>query len=44
MQADIVAVNGDISTLGDENWVNGMINVRFRQESVLWYPTNTYAQ
>lgn len=44
MQADIVAVNGDVSTLGDENWVNGMINVRFRQENVLWYPANTYAQ
>ncbi|MDQ0652100.1 hypothetical protein [Pseudomonas cedrina] len=44
MQADIVAVGGDVSTLGDPNWVNGMINVRFRQENVRWYPANTYAE
>lgn len=44
MQADIVAVNGDVSTLGDPNWVSGMINVRFRQENVRWYPANTYAE
>ncbi|PLP95762.1 hypothetical protein CYD26_01690 [Pseudomonas sp. FFUP_PS_473] len=44
MQADIVAVNGDVSTLGNPNWVNGMINVRFRQENVRWYPAGTYAE
>jgi hypothetical protein len=43
MQAEILAVNGDVSTLGDPNWVKGMINVRFRQENVRWYPADTYA-
>jgi hypothetical protein len=44
MQADIVAVGGEISTLGDQNWVDGMINIRFRQENVRWYPADTYAE
>lgn len=44
MQADIEAVGGDVSALGDPDWVNGMINVRFRQENVRWYPTDTYAE
>ncbi|RON69682.1 hypothetical protein [Pseudomonas fluorescens] len=43
MQAEIVAVGGNISALGDPDWVSGMINVRFRQENVRWYPADTYA-
>ncbi|MNO38648.1 hypothetical protein D3C76_287550 [compost metagenome] len=44
MQADILAVGGDVSTLGNSSWVNGMINIRFRQENVRWYPAGTYAE
>jgi len=44
MRADIAAVSGDVSKLGDPNWVSGMINVRFRQENVRWYPADTYAE
>ncbi|MGR4042375.1 hypothetical protein [Pseudomonas sp. 910_21] len=44
MQNDIVKVDGDVSKLGDPDWVNGMINVRFRQENVRWYPAGTYAE
>lgn len=44
MRADILAVKGDVSKLGDSNWVSDIINVRFRQENIRWYPANTYAK
>lgn len=44
MHADILAVDGDLTVLGNPEWVSGMINVRFRQENVRWYEKDTYAQ
>lgn len=44
MRSEIMAVGGDITVLGDPQWVDGIINVRFRQENVRWYPAGTYAQ
>ncbi len=44
MQAEIEAVNGDISTLGNPDWVSSIINIRFRQDNVRWYPAETYAE
>lgn len=44
MRSEIDAVGGTATVLGDPWWVSGMLNVRFRQENVHWFPADTFAK
>lgn len=43
MHKEILDIDGDVSALGSSDWVDGVINVRFRIDCVDWFPRGTYA-